>query len=294
MAAESLIDACRIDKHRARLAFSKAANRYDQAAILQLEVGQRMLERLDYVKLQPQRILDIGCGTGRHTNNLLKRYPKADIVGLDFALPMLRQTQRKGRWLRRPKCVCADLDQLPFAGQSFDLIFSNMAMQWSTQLAEAFSQIHQLLKPEGLLMFSSLGPDTLFELRQAWQQVDQAEHIHQFVDMHDYGDMLMQARFAEPVMDMERIVMTYQDAAQLMRDLKEIGANNAAGNRSTGLTGRGQLQALKKAYEQFRDADGRLPATYEVIYGHAWGTRQHQGSDGEVRISVDAVTRKSI
>ena len=284
------MDAYQIDKRRIRLAFSKAAVRYDQAAILQLEVGQRMLARLDYVRLQPQRILDIGCGTGRHIDALLKRYPKAEVTGLDFALPMLRQAQRKGRWLRRPKCVCADLDQLPFAEQHFDLIFSNMAMQWSTQPAAAFMQIHRLLKPEGLLMFSSLGPDTLFELRQAWQQVDQAAHIHQFIDMHDYGDMLMQARFAEPVMDMERITMTYQDATELMRDLKEIGANNAASTRSSGLTGRGQLQALKRAYEQFRNSDNRLPATYEVIYGHAWGARQREVSNGEVRIPINLLT----
>lgn len=282
-----------LDKHRVHMAFSKAADRYDQAAVLQLEVGQRLLQRLDYVKLQPTRILDIGCGTGQQTDALLKRYPKAEIIGLDFALPMLQHTQRRGRWLRRPTCVCADLDALPFAQQSFDLIFSNMAMQWSAQPAATFSRIHALLKPEGLFMFSSLGPDTLLELRQAWAQVSSAEHVHRFVDMHDYGDMLMQVQFADPVMDMERIVMTYPDVTRLMRDLKAIGANNAGSNRPANLTGRGQLDALQAAYANYRDADGRLPATYEIIYGHAWGAQQRQGSEGEVRVAVESIRQAS-
>lgn len=278
-----------IDKHRARLAFCQAADRYDQAAILQLEIGKRMLDRLDYVKLQPQRILDMGCGTGKHTNALLQRYPQAEVIGMDFALPMLRHTQRKGHSTHSPRCICADLEQMPFKQQSFDLIFSNMTMQWSTQPAETFTQIHTLLKSQGLFMFSTLGPDTLFELRQAWSQVDDATHIHPFIDMHEYGDMLMQARFAEPVMDVERITMTYPDVTRLMRDLKAIGANNAASTRAPGLTGRGRLHTLHSAYEAYRDADDRLPATYEVIYGHAWGAGQRQGSDGEVRISVDTI-----
>jgi malonyl-CoA O-methyltransferase len=281
-----------IDKQRARLAFAKAADQYDQAAVLQLEIGQRLLQCLDYVKLQPQRILDIGCGTGRHTAELMRRYPKAEVIGLDFALPMLRHTRKQGRWLRHPHCVCADLDQLPLAEQSMDLVFSNMALQWSTQPASTLACIHHLLKPNGLFMFSTLGPDTLLELRQAWSQVDNAEHIHPFVDMHDYGDMLMQGGFAEPVMDMERITMTYADITGLMRDLKKIGAHNAAEHRPTGLTGRKQLHALQQAYEAYRDLEGRLPASYEVIYGHAWGAQQRRNQTGEVRVAVEAISRR--
>lgn len=280
----------RIDKRRARATFGRAADGYDAAAVLQHEIGQRMLDRLDYVKLQPSRIVDIGCGTGLTTGKLMRRYPKAELVALDFALPMLAQARRQGRWLRRPRCVCADLDSLPLASRSVDLVFSNAAIQWSADPAAALAEMHRVLRPGGLLMFSSFGPDTLLELRSAWAEVDGATHVHGFVDMHDYGDMLLGAGMLDPVMDAERILLTYADTRSLMRDLKAIGANNAAGGRNRALTGRTRLEALARAYESFRSTEGRLPATYEVIYGHAWGGEQRR-QGGEVLVSPDVLKR---
>lgn len=285
-----------IDKGRARRAFARAADRYDALAVLQNEIAGRMLERLDYVKLQPRRVLDIGCGTGMAAEKLLKRYPRAEVIGLDFAEPMLRHTRKRGRWLRRPRCVCGDLDRLPLASQSVDLIFSSSTMQWSQDPAGAIAQMHRILRPGGLLMFSSFGPDTLTELRQAWSGIDASSnvpsrHVHDFVDMHDYGDMLMSAGFADPVMDCERMSLTYRAVEDLMRDLKGIGAANAATDRPRGLTGRATLRALAQGYEVFRDGDGRLPATYEVIYGHAWGAGQRR-SGNEVQIPVDTLRRR--
>jgi len=277
-----------IDKQQARRAFGRAVDTYDAAAVLQQETGRRMLERLDYVKLQPQRVLDIGCGTGLHTEALLKRYPKAEVIGLDFALPMLTNTRMRGRWLRRPKCLCGDLDFLPLASHSVDLVFSNAAIQWSQDPASAIAEMHRVLRPGGLLMFSSFGPDTLHELRRAWSEVDGFEHVHGFIDMHHYGDMMVGAGFADPVMDRQNLNLTYATVPALMRDLKAIGANNAGGGRSRALTGKARLQALVEAYEQFRDADGRLPATYEVVYGHAWGAQQRRSGD-EVHVSLDVL-----
>lgn len=279
-----------IDKRCARRTFGRAADSYDAAAVLQHETGQRMLERLDYVKLQPRRVLDIGCGTGLTTGKLLRRYPKAEVLALDFALPMLARARRRGRWLRRPRCLCGDMDCLPLASHSVDLVFSNAAIQWSADPAAALAEMHRVLRPGGLLMFTSFGPDTLHELRAAWAEVDGLPHVHGFVDMHDYGDMLLGAGMADPVMDVERITLTYADTNSLMRDLKAIGANNAAGARSRGLTGRARLSAFARAYERFRDADGRLPATYEVVYGHAWATGQQRAGD-EVWISPDTLGR---
>jgi len=275
-----------VDKLQARRAFSRAANTYDDVAVLQREIGERMLERLDYVKLAPKRILDIGCGTGVLTDALMKRYPKAEVVALDFALPMLERTKKRGRWLRRAKCLCADLDHLPLASGSFDLVFSNVAIQWSQHPAEAIAELHRVLRPEGLLMFSSFGPDTLFELRNAWSQVDGYEHVHGFIDMHNYGDMMVNTGLADPVMDVEHMTLTYEKADVLMRELKSIGAGNAGQSRSRGLTGRARLEAVAEAYERYRNQEGRLPATYEVVYGHAWGAMQRKG-EGEVRVSLD-------
>lgn len=281
-----------LDKRKVRRSFSRAAPHYDATAVLQQEMGRRMLERLDFIKLEPRVILDIGCGTGIATEALMKRYPKAQVVALDIALPMLERARRRGRWLRRPRCLCADLDDLPLADQSVDLVFSNASLQWSDQPARAFADVARVLTPGGLFIFTSFGPDTLKELRAAWAAVDGQEHVHGFIDMHDYGDMLMAAGLADPVMDAERMTLTYVDAMQLMREIKMIGAGNASTRRSSGLVGRQRIAAVCDAYEPFRTPDNRLPASYEVVHGHAWGAVQRQVG-GETRVSLDVLRSKT-
>lgn len=281
-----------IDKFQARIAFERAVDSYDEAAVLQRQTGENMLERLEVVKLQPEVILDVGAGTGIATAALAKRYKKARIVALDFALPMLRQTHRRGSWLRRPLCVCGDAEQLPLADDSVDLIFSNAAIQWCNDLEGTFSEFRRVLRPGGLLMFSTFGPDTLKELRQAWGAVDGHTHVSPFPDMHDVGDALMRARFADPVMDADRMTLTYEDVRGLMRDLKMIGAHNVTTHRQRGLTGKGRMQAMINAYEEFR-SNGRLPASYEVVYGHAWAPEQRQQNSG-VEVSVDQLVRSRL
>lgn len=282
-----------VDKRQARRAFSKAADSYDKAAVLQHEIGKRMIGRLDYIKLEPKRILDIGCGTGSMTDLLMKRYPKAEIVALDFAIPMLEKTRKQGRWLRRPKCICADLDHLPFAADSFDLIYANASLQWSNDPQAMFGDLSRVLRPEGLLMFTSFGPDTLRELRIAWAAADNREHVHGFIDMHDYGDMLVHAGMADPVMDVERMTVTHRDIVSVMSDLKVIGAGNASKARGKGLTGKRRIQQAAQAYEQFRNPKGMLPATYEVVYGHAWGAMQRK-QDGETLVSIDMLRSRPV
>jgi malonyl-CoA O-methyltransferase len=281
-----------INKQAARLAFSRAASRYDDSAVLQREIAGRMLDRLDYIRLEPRTILDAGSGTGEATAALLKRYPKARVIALDFALPMLHQVRNRGRFMRRPTTVCADLEQLPLATASVDLIYSNAALQWCTDLEGTLRDLRRVLRPGGLLMFSTFGPDTLRELRQAWSEVDHEPHVSPFLDMHDIGDMLMKSRFAEPVMDAEYITMTYRDARQLMRDIKGIGAHNAMEARHRGLTGKQRMQRFMEAYEQFR-SEGRLPSTWEVVYGHAWAPEQGQDEEGVTRIAIDSIARRN-
>ena len=272
------------DKVLARRSFEAAASAYDQAAALQLEVGQRLLQRLDLVRIQPERILDLGSGTGRCIPDLFARYKKAQIVALDIALPMLEHARRRGRWLRRPFGVCADAEVLPFADSSFDLVFSNLMLQWCVNLEGVFAELRRVLRPGGLLMFTSLGPDTLRELRGSWQHVDGYNHVNAFVDMHDVGDALLRTRFADPVMDVERLTVTYPDVWKLMRDLKQIGAHNVTAGRPRGLTGKTRMQRLVMAYEQYR-SNGVLPASYEIVNGHAWTTGD------EHRISVESIKK---
>ncbi len=279
----------RIDKHQARRSFARSADRYDEVAVLQREIGGRMLERLELVRLQPQTVLDVGAGTGFSTDGLLRRYPKARVIALDFALPMLQHARRKGGWLRRPRCLCADAERLPLADGTVDLLYSNVTLQWCNDLENTFREFLRVLRPGGLLMFSTFGPDTLQELRAAWARADGHSHVGHFPDMHDVGDNLVRARFADPVMDVERMTLTYREVADLMRDLKVLGAHNVTGGRPRGLTGRGRLQAMTRAYEEYR-ADGRLPASYEVVYGHAWVPEQKPLADG-VAVPVESILR---
>ena len=263
----------RVDKRQAKRAFERAAATYDAAAALQLEVGARMMERLDLIRLQPARILDLGAGTGEFTRALMRRYRKAEVVALDLALTMLHHTRRRGGWFRRPGCVCGDAERLPFADGSFQFIFSNLMLQWCQDLDAVFTELRRVLAPGGLLMFTTLGPDTLGELRASWRAVDGYTHVNPFIDMHDVGDALLQTDWAEPVMDTERLTLTYRDLATLMFDLKHLGAHNVTRGRARGLTGKRRFQAFTTAYEAFR-CDGVLPSTYEVIYGHAWSPQQ--------------------
>ena len=277
------------DKRLVRAAFEKAASRYDEAAVLQREIGTRLLERLELMKITPQRVLEVGSGTGFCSTQLAARYPQARLIALDIAHGMLQHTRRRFGWWqrlrRRPGFVCADAEALPLADASVDLVFSNVTIQWCSNSDTTFAEFRRVLKPGGLLLFSTFGPDTLKELRAAWRAVDAAMHVNAFVDMHDLGDGLLRNGFADPVMDREDIVLTYQDARTLMSDLKTIGAHNVNRGRHSGLTGKNKLNAMLAAYEQFR-RDGRLPASYEIVYGHAWTplTPQQQTHDGATAI----------
>ena len=281
-----------IDKKQMRRAFSRAAADYDAAAVLQREVCARMLERLDYIKLQPSRILDAGSGTGWGTRQLAEKYPAAQVASLDIAIGMLRAARSHSGWWRKlfggaqQTQVCADIEALPLAANSVEMVWSNLAVQWCNDLPATFVELHRVLKADGLLMFSTFGPDTLKELRLAFGGVDSHNHLNRFADMHDIGDMLIHAGFAEPVMDMEYLTLTYDDVRGLLHDLKRIGAHNATMGRGQGMMGKNAWARLVENYERLR-RDGKLPATYEVVYGHAWKPQPRTTADGAAIIKTD-------
>jgi malonyl-CoA O-methyltransferase len=280
-----------IDKKLMRHAFNRAAAGYDAAAVLQQEVCTRMLERLECIKLQPARILDAGSGTGWGTRRLAQRYPSAQMIALDIASGMLLAARgRSGWWQKlfggtRQMQVCGDIEALPLAANSVEMVWSNLALQWCNDLPDTFGELHRVLKVDGLLMFSTFGPDTLKELRGAFAGVDRHNHLNRFTDMHDIGDMLVHSGFAEPVMEMEYITLTYADVRGVLHDLKAIGAHNATVGRGRGLMGKNTWARLIENYERLR-SNGRLPATFEVVYGHAWKPQPRMTRDGAAIIKT--------
>ncbi len=262
--AEGLLDRCEV-----RRAFDRAAAAYDALAVLQRELGRRLLERLDPIRLAPATALDLGAGTGQLSRGLQRRFPRCRVVALDLSAGMLRQLRRRQGWWRRARLVQADAQCLPLAPASLDLVLSGLTLQWCDEPARVFREVRRVLRPGGLFLFTTFGPDTLRELRAAWAVVDSRPHVSPFIDMHLLGDALVEAGFQDTVMDMEMLRLTYDSPLAMMRDIKGIGAHNALRDRPRGLTGRRRFEALLRACEAHR-SEGRLPATYEVVYGHAW------------------------
>jgi len=275
----------RFDPRHVRRAFARAAPGYDAAAALQREVQQRLMESLDYLEARtPQVVLDVGTGTGHAAALMKKRWPKAQVIALDVALPMLQQARRQSGWWKPFHRVAADAAALPLADNSVDVIFSNLCLQWVDDLPAVLAGFRRVLRPGGLLVCSSFGPDTLLELDEAFARDDHVAHVCRFAPIAQVGDALMMAGFRDPVLDRDLFTLTYEDLPALMRELQAMGATNARVDRRRTLTGRGRFQAAAAAYEPLRRADGKLPSSWDVIYAHAWAPEpgapiREQGQD---------------
>jgi malonyl-CoA O-methyltransferase len=299
-------DEYQIDKARMRASFNRAADSYDAAAVLQKRVREEMLDRLGLINIKPftignPAILDAGCGTGMGSFALQKKFKSAQVFSLDIAFNMLQKTASQQPWMQKmaqkimhkQQLVCADIEALPIANNSINLLWSNLALQWCNDLDAAFNEAARVLQPDGLFIFSTFGPDTLKELRAASNNGH--THVSRFIDMHDIGDALTRAGFSAPVLDVEHYTLTYDNVKAVMTDLKSIGAHNATQGRARGLQGKGFLQNLTNNYEQFRlglkEDGGKLPATFEVIYGHAWRPISMRPA-GQEFVPIEFVKRK--
>ena len=298
-----MVDGAAIDRQQMRSAFNRAARHYDAAARLQREVSAQLLERLEMIRVQPQTILDMGCGTGCLSTSVAAHYRGARVLGIDIAESMARQARaasgglplrlRSMLGLRAP-CyfLCGDAEALPLSPASFDMVLSNLTLQWC-DARRVFAEALRVLKPGGLFMFSTFGPDTLKELRAAWQAVDGDVHVHPFIDMHDIGDWMLADGFADPVLDVERVRLDYRDVTALLRELKQLGAHNVAAARRRALTGRERFERFRAAYPM-DDPAGNVSATYEVVFGHAWApaTARLSPSSGSTAVPLSQLRRR--
>ena len=282
-----------VDRQQVSRRFGRVARTYGEADFFAREIDRRMQERLDFVTLEPKRVLDLGCSRGGSFPGLATCYPDAQLIGLDVAPAMLAtgRMPRPGwqRWLgigkpSEPFRIAADASNLPLKSRSTALVWSNLLLHWLDDPIPALAEAHRVLDVGGLLMFSTLGPDTLKELRSSF--VDGYAHTQRFADMHDLGDMVVGCGFADPVMDMEVVTLTYNDLDALFAELRAAGSTCAMKARRHCLTGRQTWAAGRAAYEAMRQG-GKLPATFEVIYGHAWKTAPKQTQDGRAIIRFD-------
>lgn len=282
-----------------KCAFNKAAHQYDKNAVLQNEVGQRLIDRLDFFTLKPATILDLGMGTGFTTNKLANKYKNSHIIGLDLAEDMLNVAQRNNlKNQQNTTLINGDINKLPFTDNSIDLIFSNFTMQWCENITNLFEECYRVLKVDGLLFFSIPGPETLYELRTAFNKADpEYQHVNNFIDMHDLGDILVQTKFGHPVMDNEYFTLTYSKVSNVLKDIKSIGASTILSNNyRKALFTKTKLKLLEQGYNNFIQEDGKLPLTYEVIYGHAFKTakpvKKKHPEISEVMVPIEKIIKK--
>ena len=272
--------AVRIDGRALRRAFDRASDSYDRVASLQRQVRTELLSRLQYFTLQPQRIVDLGCGTAEGARWLQRRFPVAQVVAADLSTSMLRAARRHlPLWRRRFVRIGARAEQLPLASGSVDLWFSSLMLQWCEDPLPVFAEARRVLRPGGLLLLSSLGPETLRELRAAWGKADDGPHVSEFAHPAQVTEALGVAGLHEAVLDVDLYTRHYDDAHALMRELQLLGARNAAATRARGLTGKGRLRTMIATYESMRESGG-LPASFEVIFASAFAAGARSSAAG--------------
>jgi len=279
------------DFREVRETFNLVAEYYDRHAALEQEVGRRLLERCGFQKRPPQRILDLGCGTGAGCEALKRQFRRAQVIGLDAAPAMLTRLRRRSTLLRPLRPVCGDFARLPFARASMDLLVSSMALHWSPDLATLFDECRRVLHPDGMLLFATLGPGSLAELDEAWAEIGASASVVPLPDLMQVGDALMAAGFREPVMDMERITVQYPGLAALTRELEGTGVSRLVGGWAEG---QALGVSLERALES-RQVAGRIPITFEIVYGTAFGPPEGQPRrtpEGEIAtFSVDSLLK---
>ena len=270
--------------------FDQAAESFDEFDFVHAVTRDGLFARLEPMLVEAKTIVDLGCATGTASKALVKRFRGAEVIGIDRSPAMLRQAAKKKSWRCKFSLMEADADALPLADQSVDLVFCNQLLPWVDGVPAVFAEINRVLRKNGLFLFASLGPDSFSELRRAWQTVDQAAHVSHFADMHNIGDAAVRAGLSDPVLDVDRLKVSYQDASALFRDLTGSGARNCLAERSPALTSKKRFASMTRALQDDAD-DSRIELDLELVYGHCWGSGPRARS-GEVRINPERIGRR--
>lgn len=282
-----------INTRDVRRRFDKAASSFDDADFVHAVAREGLFSRLEPVTVDTSLVVDLGCGTGAATRDLAKRFKGAQVVGVDLSANMLQRYRSRRGWFSKARVVQADARRLPFADQGVDVVFSNLLLPWIDEPSTLAQEVARVLRKDGLFGFSTLGPDTLAGLREAWRNVDGFEHVNRFVDMHDIGDALVRAGLRDPVLDVDRLTVSYTSSDALLRDLTACGARNSLAGRPPGLTGRGSFGAMRGRLEAGAEP---LSLNLELVFGHCWGGVP-KAADGGVRVAADSIPvrdRKSL
>lgn len=274
-----------------RRRFDRAASSFDDADFVHAATREGLLERLEPLILEPRDILDLGSATGATGRLLRRRFRRAHVVSLDASHRMAARARAGSGWLSKASAVQADARQLPFADGAFDLVVANQLLPWLPEPAAALSEVARVLRPGGVFAFATLGPDSLRELRRAWASVDDESHVHRFADMHDIGDGLVRAGLGDPVLDVDRLAVSYEDADRLFADLARAGARNALPDRPRGLTGRRRFAAMRDALVDGAGGAGRILLDLELVYGHCWGAGPKK-DPADYRIPASRIPRR--
>tara|TARA_Y100000817_G_scaffold300694_1_gene279983 strand:- start:143 stop:970 length:828 start_codon:yes stop_codon:yes gene_type:complete len=267
-------------KTRVRNSFDSKAKYYDKFAKIQKLVAQRMIERLEIINITPKRILDLGCGTGILARLLKEKYKSCNVVSVDLSLRMLKICKEKKI---QSSLLCCDIEDLPLRKNSFDLIISSFTFHWCENIVKVLKDVEKCLDEKGIFFFSTLGPDSLIELKESFLAIDSMPHVNEFIDMHHYGDILSDLNFLDPVMDIENITLKFNNFFAAMNSIRKIGANTLAKQSSKSLN-KSQVKDLILNYPQ--TPDSKYPLSYEVIYGTAWKRKLMSHIDSKVVIPI--------
>ena len=271
--------------------FDRAAAGFDDVDFVHAVTREGLLERLQPMRLEAKTIVDLGCATGAACPLLARRFRRARVIAIDLSANMLEQLERKKSWRSRTAAIQASATALPLADNSVDLVFANLLLPWIDDPALVFAETARVLRKDGLMLFATLGPDSLQELRQAWRSVDSSPHVHHHLDMHDLGDAAVRAGLRDPVLDVDRLAVTYKSAAALFHDLTATGARNCLTHRGKSLMSRGRFAAMTDALDATRN-DGVIQLDLELVYGHCWGSGAAAGG-GEYRVDATQIGRRS-